>query len=409
MPEPMPDPPAAAGTINDEQDTSTMVRRLALVVFLEWLGAGAIIPLFPLFLKDHGASPSLIGLTMSAFFLAGLLTQFPAGRLADRIGRRPVLVGGLFVYAGACLACMLPVSTWGFIALRFIQGGAAGAVEVASLALVSSNVPIERRGRAISRIFSAQLAGTAVGPLLGSVAGVHHMSLLFLATAMACTVAAIPVLTSSTIRSHDVIHVHHEPLVRLVMSRALLGAVFGAITLGLGIGVYEACWTLLLNDRGASSAIIALSWTAFSVPYVFFVRAAGWFADHWDRRALAALGLLVSVSFCIAYPFVTSIPILLAMGFLESMGFAFALPSLQAMMTEGRTPRELGRVQGIYASSQTGAIALASAVAGVLFGMHMFLPFLVSAGLGLLLTLALLVTWAPLDGHAHHEAPTTGS
>jgi len=115
------------------------------------------------------------------------------------------------------------------------------------------------------------------------------------------------------------------------------------------------------------------------------------------------------VSFCIAYPFVTSIPILLAMGFLESMGFAFALPSLQAMMTEGRTPRELGRVQGIYASSQTGAIALASAVAGVLFGMHMFLPFLVSAGLGLLLTLALLVTWAPLDGHAHHEAPTTGS
>ena len=68
MPEPMPDHPAAAGTINDEQATSTMVRRLALVVFLEWLGAGAIMPLFPLFLKDHGASPSLIGLTMSAFF-----------------------------------------------------------------------------------------------------------------------------------------------------------------------------------------------------------------------------------------------------------------------------------------------------------------------------------------------------
>ena len=407
MSERQPAPPVEALDLPDEQATNIMVRRLSLVVFLEWLGAGAIIPLFPLFLKNHGASPSLIGLTMSAFFLAGLLTQFPAGRLADRIGRRPVLIGGLILYAASCLAFILPVSTWGFIALRFIQGGAAGAVEVASLALVSSNVPIERRGRAISRIFSAQLAGTAVGPLLGAVAGVHHMPLLFIATAVACTGAAIPVLTSSTINSHDVAHVHHQPLVRLVMSRALLGAVFGAITLGLGIGVYEACWTLLLHDRGGSSLIIALSWTAFSVPYVFLVRAAGWFADHWDRRALAATGLFVSVGFCIAYPFVTSIPILLAMGFLESVGFAFALPSLQAMMTEGRTPRELGRVQGVYASSQTGAIALASAVAGVLFGIHLFLPFVVSAGFGLVLTIALLVTWAPLDGHAHHLEPVT--
>ena len=379
-----------------------MVRRLSLVVFLEWLGAGAIIPLFPLYLKQHGASPSLIGLTMSAFFLAGLLTQFPAGRLADRIGRRPVLIGGLILYAASCLAFILPLSAWGFIALRFVQGGAAGAVEVASLALVSSNVPIEKRGRAISRIFSAQLAGTAVGPLLGAVAGVQHMALLFIATAIACTGAAIPVLTSSTIKAHDVAHLHHQPLVRLVMSRALLGAVFGALALGLGIGVYEACWTLLLHDRGGSSLAIALSWTAFSVPYVFFVRAAGWFADHWDRRMLAALGLLVSVGFCVAYPFVTSIPVLLTMGFLESVGFSFALPSLQAMMTEGRTPRELGRVQGVYATSQTGAIALASAVAGVLFGMHAFLPFVVSGGIGLLLTAALLIAWAPLDGHAHH-------
>ena len=402
MPESTPAQPAATP---DEQATNIMVRRLALVVFLEWLGAGAIIPLFPLYLKHHGASPSLIGLTMSAFFLAGLVTQFPAGRLADRIGRRPVLIGGLMLYAAACLAFILPLSAWGFIALRFVQGGAAGAVEVASLALVSSNVPIEKRGRAISRIFSAQLAGTAVGPLLGAIAGVQHMALLFIATAIACTGAAIPVLTSSTIKSHDIVHSSHEPLVRLVMSRALLGAVFGALALGLGIGVYEACWTLLLHDRGGSSLIIALSWTAFSVPYVFFVRAAGWFADHWDRRMLAAVGLLVSVGFCMAYPFVTSIPILLAMGFLESVGFSFALPSLQAMMTESRTPRELGRVQGVYASSQTGAIALSSAVAGVLFGMHQFLPFIVSGGIGLLLTVALLIAWAPLDGHAHHSVP----
>ena len=38
----------------------------------------------------------------------------------------------------------------------------------------------------------------------------------------------------------------------------------------------------------------------------------------------------------------------------------------------------------------------------MLFGMHAFLPFVVSGGIGLLLTAALLIAWAPLDGHAHH-------
>lgn len=395
--------PAEAAEVN------RLVGRLAIVVFLEWLGAGAIVPLFPLYLKNHGASPTLIGLTMSAFFFAGLLSNFPAGRLADRIGRRPVLVGGLLLYALASAAFLLPLSTWGFIALRFCQGGAAGAVEVASLALVSSNVPIVRRGRAMSRIFSAQLAGTAIGPILGALVGVAHMGHLFVGTAAVCTAASIPVLTSSSIKAHDIVQNTEKPLVRITMSRALRGALFGAACLGLGIGVYEACWTLLLNSRGATEFQVALSWTAFSVPYVVFVRAGGWLADHADRRLMATIGLATSACFCVAYPFVAQVPVLLVMGFLESAGFALALPALQAMMTEGRSPSELGRVQGLYATCQTGAITLSAASAGALFGLHHCLPFLVAAGIGFALIAALLVTWAPLQGKVSHPpAPENG-
>ena len=90
-------PTAENETPEAAAEVDRLVGRLSTVVFLEWLGAGAIVPLFPLYLKEHGASPTLIGLTMSAFFFAGLLANFPAGRLADRIGRRPVLVGGLLL------------------------------------------------------------------------------------------------------------------------------------------------------------------------------------------------------------------------------------------------------------------------------------------------------------------------
>ena len=384
-----------------------LVGRLSLVVFLEWLGAGAILPLLPLYLKERGASSGLIGLTMSAFFLAGLITQFPAGRLADRIGRRPVLIGGLLAYAAASAAFLLPLSNWGFLTLRFAQGGAAGAVEVAALAMVAANIPIERRGRAVSRIFSAQLGGTAIGPIFGAIVGIAHMGLLFLTTAVLCTLAAIPVLTSSSIKAHDVMPAHEGGLVRLRMSRPLLGALLGALTLGLGIGVYEACWSLLLRHRGASAFQVGLSWTVFSVPYVVFVRAAGWAADRFDRRMMAIGGLSISVMFCAAYPFVAPIPILFMMGFVESAGFALALPAMQALMTQDRTPRELGRVQGLYATFQTAAIALSAAVAGVLFGVGQALPFLIAAIIGAALIAAAACIWLPVTGRvadvAHHD------
>ena len=69
---------------------NTLVSRLSVVVFLEWLGAGAVLPLLPIYLRQHGATTGFVGLTMSAFFLAGLVSQFPAGRVADRTGKRPV-------------------------------------------------------------------------------------------------------------------------------------------------------------------------------------------------------------------------------------------------------------------------------------------------------------------------------
>ncbi len=401
-------PIGASETPEEAAEVDRMVGRLSFVVFLEWLGAGAVLPLLPLYLKNQGASSGMVGLTMSAFFLAGLATQFPAGRLTDRIGRRPVLIGGLLTYAIASAALILPINAWGFFALRFVQGGAAGAVEVASLALVAANIPIERRGRAVSRIFSAQLGGTAIGPIFGSLVGVAHMGILFLTTAVICSLAAVPVLTSRTIKAHDV--AHHEPgstMEKVPMSRALTGALLAAVSLGLGIGVYEACWSLLMHSRGATTFQIGLSWTAFSVPYVVLVRVGGWLADHADRRLMAGGGIVMSCAFCAAYPFVHSVPALLVMGFMESAGFASALPSIQALMTEGRKASELGRIQGLYATCQTAAIAVAAASAGALFGVADYIPFIGAAAIGFALVAAALITWLPVPGKVSQPQPAT--
>ena len=377
-----------------------LVNRLCAVVFLEWLGAGALLPLLPIYLRDRGASTTLVGATMASFFLAGLLCQFPAGKLSDKFGRKPVLVGGLLAYALASLAYLLPMSTYSFLVLRFIQGGAAGSVEVASLALLSSAIPIARRGSASSKIYSAQFSGIAIGPLLGTIAGIAHMGLLFIITAVLCGVAAIPVLTSSTIDAHDARDQPTGKLEKIKATPALVGAILAAVALGTVFGAYESCWSLLLHSRGATIVEIGLSWTFFSVPYVVFVRAGGWAADKYDRRYLALGGLTFAMVFCALWPYINSLYFLVAGGFIEAIGSSMALPSIQGLLTQQRKTEELGRVQGLYSTGQTAAIAISASFAGALFGINRAFPFVITAAIGSVLLLFVALKWRSVIGKA---------
>ena len=93
---------------------------------------------------------------MASYFAAGVLTQYAAGHLADRIGHRIVMIGGLAVYAVASLGFLMSVGAGGYVALRGLQGLGAGALQLGGLALIGLVVPLEQRGRAFSRVFAAQ-------------------------------------------------------------------------------------------------------------------------------------------------------------------------------------------------------------------------------------------------------------
>jgi DHA1 family multidrug resistance protein-like MFS transporter len=395
----------AVDPVAEQRSADRLVSRLSWVVLLEWMGAGVVLPLLPLYLRDHGISSAFVGVTMASFYLAGLCLQYPAGRLIDRIGRRPILIGGLLAYSAASLSYLFFTSAAGFIVLRFVQGAAAGAVEVASLALVSSAVPIERRGRATSRIYSAMFIGIFIGPVAGAAVGVSHMGLLFTTTAVLSILASIPVLTSKVIRAHDKIHVaSSEPLVRIVPNRGLVGAVILAATIGLFTGVYESCWSLLMQYRHATQLQIGLSWAVFSLPYVFFIRSSGWLADHADRRLLALGGIAISVVMFLTWPHLTSPTVMILLNCIDALAYALVMPSAQSLLTQGRSDAELGRVQGLYATSSTAAIMISAAISGLLFGIAPGLPFTVTAPIAGIAVISVAIIWRKVPGRVSDSA-----
>jgi len=370
------------------------LRRLTIIVAIQWMGATLGLPLLPLFLEHRGGVPTMIGFIMASFFVAGVVTQFFLGRLADRFGRRPILIYSLVAYGIASTAYLLPVSAPWFALARAVQGASAGAIEVASMSAVAALFSESERGRAVSRIIAAQLLGLALGPIAGVVVSVKSLGWAFFAAGVISLVAAIVAYrTNLGDRAFD-----PTPLPKLQWSPQLTGALVAASAGGLVIGVYEACWSLLMHAHHASTLQIRLSWTIFCLPFVALSGIGGWLADHANRRYVALAGLLNGAIFLSIYPHIHNNDLILFMGSLESIGAAMSAPSISSLMSQGAVHRELSRRQGLYATSNTAALAVAAGISGFLFTIDSALPFTLLAVISIVLGLTTLWWWRDVTG-----------
>ncbi len=376
-----------------------------MIVGIQWMGATLGLPLLPLFLVKRGGTPTTVGFVMSAFFVAGLLTQFVVGHMADRFGRRPMLVTGLLAYGLASVTYLLPVAAPWFTLSRAIQGAGAGAIEVASLSAVSALFPEAERGRAISRIIAAQLLGTALGPLLGSLVPLEKLGWAFFAAGVASCIASIGALRADLGDGM----VHTDPLPHVKRTPQLFGALAAAVSVGLCVGVYEACWSLLMHSHGATTLEIRLSWTLFCIPWVALSGVGGWLADHANRKVISILGCFNAALFLALYPHIHNTVVLLMLGPVESVGAALSVPSTSSLLSQGATSREMGRRQGLSTTANTAALALSAATAGIMFSVSPALPFTVVAVASACSTSTLLWWWRHVRGHIHSETQTAAA
>jgi len=370
------------------------LNRLTIIVFIQWMGATLGLPLLPLFLEHRGGSPHIIGLIVASFFVAGVITQYFLGHLADRFGRRPVLIASLISFGLASMTYALPLSAVWFTLTRAAQGASAGALEVASMSAVAALFAENERGRAVSRILAAQLTGMAIGPMVGIVASVNNLGWVFFITGIVSLVAAVVAVNTNL---GDVAF-DPSPLPPLRWNRPFVGALVAAAALGLAVGVYETCWSLLMHAHHATTLQIRLSWTMFCLPWVFLSRTGGWIADHLNRRYTVLFGLFNAAAFMATYPHIHNNVLMLFLGSAESIGAALSSPSISSLLSQGAHTRELSRRQGLYATSTTASMALSAVASGYLFTIDSAIPFTVVAMISSLLAISTLYFWRGVAG-----------
>ena len=161
---------------------------LALIFALRMLGLFLVLPVFALEARKYpgGDDPALVGLAMGMYGLTQGFLQIPFGVASDRLGRKPVMVVGLIMFAiGSAVAAMAPTMGW-LIAGRAIQG--SGAISAAVTALLADQTRDAVRtkamalvGASIGLMFAVSLV---LSPLLASMVGLSGLFALTCVLAM---------------------------------------------------------------------------------------------------------------------------------------------------------------------------------------------------------------------------------
>ena len=172
---------------------------VAMIAMFRMFGLFALLPVLAIYAADlNGATPLLIGLAVGGYGLSQAMLQIPFGSLSDAIGRRPVILIGLALFALGSIVAGLSDSIYGVIGGRLLQG--AGAVSATLSALLADRTRPEVRTRSMAifgiGIGASFMLALMLGPAIAAATGVQ--SLFWLAAVLASVSAAMLLLLPAT-------------------------------------------------------------------------------------------------------------------------------------------------------------------------------------------------------------------
>jgi DHA1 family multidrug resistance protein-like MFS transporter len=393
---------SSSGSIGGSGGAGRRQLQLAIVCaaqFVVWSGFSAILPYLPVFLREQAhASLWLIGVIASAYFVGSFAFAAPLGTLSDRIGRKPVIVAGMWLYAVASLLFVTTAEPAWFICFRLLQGVGAAAMLPAGQAFIADITTDEARSRAYGWFATAQFGGMIVGPALaiplyalGGGHGTWAFYTIFLCGSALAAISAVMIMVAV----HDVSRSGRRkpgeakrPPLKTLVTRPVGAFLIIALTGQLSVGAWEVLWSIWLRDLHASMGFIGLTWILPSVP-LLFAFAFGTVADRHSRWALMYSGYAISGVTTVYYGVSHDLKAIMVVLVLEGFAWAWAFPAKQAFLVQVSPPRSLGAIQGLE-----GGVTQLAAFVGTLCApaLYALMKGLVLSVFGLLYLVALAVT-----------------
>lgn len=363
---------------------------LALSMFIWGTGEGMFIFLQPLYLQELGADPIAIGTILSGFSMVMAIAHLPAGYLADKIGRRPLiwLSWGLGILATGVMA--LATSLNGFVIGLLLYG-----LTFFVMSPLNSYASAARGkltvGQAIMLLSSVFNLGMVIGPWLGGIlGGAYGLRSIFYVAFGVFILAAIVVLFIAP-QPVETRHPGH-PSLSILKNQQLL--VYSGIVLFTVVALYlpqPLSQNYLHNELGLSIQAIGRLASVAGLG----VAGVSYLASRMEPRLGIILGQLAVGGF--AYILWRGSGIAwLAMGYFLLGGYKTARALISAQTSQLVHTSNLGFVFGVTETVGSIATILASLLAGVLYQSAAPRVYMVSLAL---IALSILISWRFLPAH----------
>ena len=343
---------------------------LALSILLAALGTSIANIALPALAEVFSVPFTQVQAVVVGYLVALTVAVLIAGRLGDRWGLKPALIGGLILFAVASVLCSLASGLWWLVAGRALQGIGAAFLMTLAMALMRQTTPQARMGRAMGILGMTSALGTALGPTLGGLllAGLGWRSIFWVLCPLACLALALilvalpgepakragkpPGLWTALDR-----HLAPSLIVNVLVAGIVMTTlVVGPFYLGTGLGL-DARTVGLVMATGPGIAIFC------GIP-------SGRLVDAWGSRRVVNLGLILLATGALMLAFVPN-----AMGVAGYVLSVMVLtPGYQLFQTANNTaaladvPKDRqGTVSGLLNLSRNIGLIAGASIMGALF------------------------------------------
>jgi len=388
--------------------TLSRAQRAAIygAVFLSFIDNFALLPVIGPRAQQLGGTPLLVGFAIAAYSLANLAFDPIGGALADRFGRRRVVMVSLIISPAAIAIYAFANSLPLFLIARLIHGASGGALAAALFALLGDAAPVGRRGRTLGRagalIGIAAVVGPASAAIISAVAGA---TMVFLGVAVLIAVGLLIVLpllpetlaprASAAATPGAWRRILADPQLRIALVaifglEAAVGSVTGfikdgLITRALAEGRDQA--GALRYAAGASGGLF----TIFGVIAIAIMLSR--VADRVDHRgpfgiSLVGLGALAGALTLLAVSPTLTVDLIAMV--LYGVGYGLIFPAAAGAVAIASAPGERGRANGALNLSFDIGISAGPILGGLLATLFVGLTAF-AGGLTLVVVAAILL------------------
>jgi MFS family permease len=353
---------------------------LAIIYALRMLGLFMILPVFALFAEDlPGSTPVLVGLVMGIYGLTQACLQIPFGMLSDRVGRKPVMIGGLVLFAVGSVVAATGESIGVVLLGRALQG--AGAIAAVVMALAADLTREEQRTKVMASIgmsigmsfMIAMVAGPILNQWIG-VPGIFGLTAVLAVLGIAVVIWVVP--------TPKVSRVHRDAQ---TVPAQLKGAIADSSLLRLDLGIFSLHFVLMssflvlpLILKGQFGFAPSDHWQLYlsvlvlsvflMVPFVILAEKY-----HQMKKVFVGAVLMIALSQFILFFIHSSFWSLACVLLLFFIAFNLLESVLPSLISKIAPAQSKGTAMGVYSTSQFFGTFLGGLLGGVVhqqFNLH---------------------------------------